>query len=1352
MHLDIPELRGDNYKIWKERILLHLGYMDIDYAIRKSEPPEVTEESTPTEVALYERWEKSNRLSVMFIKTKITAGIRGSVEQYDKVQDLLKAIGEQFVTSNKALASTLIMKFSSIRITSVRGVREHIMQMRDIAAQLKKLGIDMSESFLVHFILNTLPHQYGPFKISYNTHKDKWSINELMTLCVQEEERLVMELGESAMLATTFGKNKRNDTSQTYTSKSNQKGKGRIPPQADIKKEIKCFFCKRKGHVKKDCPKFKKCLEKKGNISSFVCYESNMVNVNINTWWIDSGSTIHIANSLQGMQNLRKPVGNELSILSGNKMGSPVEAIGTCTLTLDNGFVLVLERTFYVPSLSRNLISVSRLVPLGFSFTFQDNVFNLFYKSNNIGTGILADGLYRICLQNEATNNSLHVHIGTKRCNINEDSSMLWHRRLGHISIDRIKRLVKDGVLSTLDYTDFETCVDCIKGKQTNKSKKHANRSSNILEIIHTDICCPDMDMPGQKYFITFIDDYSRYMYVYLLHNKYEALDAFKIFKAEVENQCGKQIQIVRSDRDGEYYGRYTENGQAPGPFAKFLQEHGIVAQHTMPGSPDQNGVAERRNRTLVDMVRSMLSNSNLPQFLWTDALKTAVYILNRVPTKVVPKTPFEIWKGWKPSLRHMRVWGCPSEVRIYNPHEKKLNPRTLSGFFIGYAKTSKGYRFYCPSHSTRIVESRNAKFLENDMISGRDRFRDLILVHDHIETQPSTSYERLVIVHHTPQVPISLEQPIIEVPQIAENLPEDQQVQELPYNLEQTVEPQAPPGADGPTLRRSTRGRKSAIPSDYIVYLQETDIGVENDPETFSQAISCNESELWYNAMKDELESMKSNEVWDVVELPKGVQAIGCKWVYKTKRDSLGNIERYKARLVAKGFTQKEGIDYTETFSPVSKKDSLRIILALVAHLDLELQQMDVKTTFVNGDLEEEVYMKQPEGFSSREGEHLVCKLKKSIYGLKQASRQWYYKFHGVITSFGFIENPMDQCIYQKVSGSKTCFLVLYVDDILLATNDKGMMHGVKQFLSKNFDMKDMGEASYVIGIKIHRDRSRGILGLSQETYINKILERFRMKDCSPSVAPIMKGDKLSLNQCPKNDLENESMKNIPYASVVGSLLYAQVCTRPDIAYAVGVLGRYQSNPGVDHWRAAKKVMRYLQGTKDYMLMYRQTDNLDLVGYSDVDFAGCVDSRISTSGYIFIMAGGAFSWRSVKQTLIATSTMEAEFVYCFQATSQGVWLKSFISGLRVMDSISRPLKIFCDNSAAVFLAKNNKSGSRSKHIDIKYLAIREHVKEKKVVIEHISTELMIADPLTKGMPPMKFKDHVDRMGIVPSL
>ncbi|KAL5858701.1 hypothetical protein ACOSQ3_006159 [Xanthoceras sorbifolium] len=1031
-------------------------------------------------------------------------------------------------------------------------------------------------------------------------------------------------------------------------------------------------------------------------------------------------------------------------------MGSHVEAIGTCYLTLSSGFVLELDKTFYVPSFSRKLISVSRLVPFGYSFNFSETSFSLFYKSDCIGNGILSDGLYCINLQNNAAYNTMHVQTGTKRCVIDEDSSTLWHRRLGHISIERIKRLVKDGVLSTLNFTNFETCVDCIKGKQTNKSKKGANRSSDILEIIHTDICCLDMDSYGQKYFISFIDDYSRYMYLYLLHNKNEALNAFKIFKAEVEKQCGKQIKIVRLDRGGEYYGRYTESGQAPGPFVRFLQENGIVAQYTMPGSPDQNGVAERRNRTLLDMVRSMLSSSNLPKSLWTEALKTAVYILNRVPTKAVPKTPFELWKGWKPSLRHMRIWGCPSEVRIYNPQEKKLDPRTISGYFIGYAERSKGYRFYCPSHNTRIVESRNAKFLEYDLISGSDQIRNIISEIDHSVSQPSTSGDRLVIVHNAPQVQTGVEQPIIEVPQVVDNIPVDHVIQEFPETSERQVGPHIFQENISTTLRRSTRTKRSAIPSDYVVYLQESDynVGAENDPESFSQAMSCKESKLWYNAMIDEMSSMKSNKVWDLVELPNGAKAIGCKWVFKTKKDSLGNIERYKARLVAKGFTQKEGIDYTETFSPVSKKDSLRVILALVAQFDFELQQMDVKTAFLNGDLEDEVYMKQPEGFPSSDGEQLVCKLKKSIYGLKQASRQWYLKFHNVISSFGFVENIMDQCIYQKVSGSKICFLVLYVDDILLATNDKGLLHEVKQFLSENFDMKDMGEASYVIGIKIRRDRFQGILGLSQETYINKVLERFRMKDCSPSVAPIVKGDRFNLNQCPKNDLEREQMKNIPYASAVGSLMYAQVCTRPDIAFVVGMLGRYQSNPGLDHWKAVKKVMRYLQGTKDHMLMYRRTDNLEVIGYSDSDFAGCVDSRKSTSGYIFMMASGAVSWRSAKQSLTATSTMEAEFVSCFEATSHGVWLKSFISGLRIVDSISRPLKMYCDNSAAVFMAKNNKSGSRSKHIDIKYFAIKERVKEKKVVIEHVSTELMIADPLTKGMPPFKFKDHVNNMGL----
>ncbi|CAL9029582.1 unnamed protein product, partial [Prunus brigantina] len=283
---------------------------------------------------------------------------------------------------------------------------------------------------------------------------------------------------------------------------------------------------------------------------------------------------------------------------------------------------------------------------------------------------------------------------------------------------------------------------------------------------------------------------------------------------------------------------------------------------------------------------------------------------------------------------------------------------------------------------------------------------------------------------------------------------------------------------------------------------------------------------------------------------------------------------------------------------------------------------------------------MQQPEGFVEEDSKHLVCKLKKSIYGLKQASRQWYLKFHKIITSFGFVENRLDECIYLKNSGSRFIFLVLYVDDILLASSDESLLYETKNFLSMNFEMKDLGEASYVLGIEIHRDRARGLLGLSQKAYIEKVLKRFNMQQSNGAEVPISKGDKLSQEDCPKTDFEKAEMRDKPYASVVGSIMYAQVCTRPDLAFSISVLGRYQANPGLAHWKAAKKVLGYMQRTKDHMLVFRRTDKLELVGYCDADFAGCADTARSTSSFVFMMGGGAVAWKSVKRSTIATSTM----------------------------------------------------------------------------------------------------------------
>ncbi|KAJ0539592.1 putative RNA-directed DNA polymerase [Helianthus annuus] len=506
---------------------------------------------------------------------------------------------------------------------------------------------------------------------------------------------------------------------------------------------------------------------------------------------------------------------------------------------------------------------------------------------------------------------------------------------------------------------------------------------------------------------------------------------------------------------------------------------------------------------------------------------------------------------------------------------------------------------------------------------------------------------------------------------------------------------------------------------------------------------------------MIDELESMKKNDVWDLVELPNDVKPVGCKWVFKTKLDPNGNVERYKARLVAKGYTQKEGIDYQETFSPVSRKDSLRIVMALVAHFDLELHQMNVKTAFLNGDLDEDVYMKQPEGFKPEGQEYLVYKLKKSIYGLKQASRQWYLKFDEVMKRQGFMKNQVDQCTYLKMSGSNFTILVLYVDDILLASNSLDMLHESKRLLSHNFDMNDLGDASYVIGIEIHRDRHKGILGLSQKTYIDRVLTRYNMQQCKPSVAPVVKGDVLGSFQCPTTEVkkeQKEQMSQIPYASVVGSLMYAQVCTRPDIVYIAGMLGHYQTNPSLDHWKAAKKVLRYLQGTKDYKLTYRRSDHLEVVGYSDSDFAKCKDDKKSTSGYIFMLAGRPISWKSHKQQLTTTSTMMAEYIALYNATCHGMLLINLITGLKIVNSISRPLKLYCDNSAAVSFSNSNSSTGAGLYLDTKSLFVRERVEENNLCIEYISTKDMLADPMTKGLPPKVFEEHVSNMGLTKDL
>ena len=405
--------------------------------------------------------------------------------------------------------------------------------------------------------------------------------------------------------------------------------------------------------------------------------------------------------------------------------------------------------------------------------------------------------------------------------------------------------------------------------------------------------------------------------------------------------------------------------------------------------------------------------------------------------------------------------------------------------------------------------------------------------------------------------------------------------------------------------MRQSRSGRLIRKPARYLL-LGESNlddiIDEDGDPTSYDEALGDVDAQEWLEAMNREMDSMYSNSVWSLVDAPKGVRPIGCKWIYKRKRGSDEKVETFKARLVAKGYSQKEGVDYDETFSPVAMLKSIQILLAVAANLDYEIWQMDVKTAFLNGNLEEEIYMQQPRGFIVKGQEEMVCKLQRSIYGLKQASRSWNIRFDQAIESYGFEKSPDEPCVYKRIQGNAVSFLVLYVDDILLIGNDTEVLLGIKTWLSKHFDMKDLGEANYVLGIKLLRDRKNRVLALSQAQYIDKILARFSMENSKRGIIPFRHGIHLSEKQSPQTPEQRERMSRIPYASAVGSLMYAMLCTRPDICYAVGVVSRYQSDPGEKHWIAVKHILKYLWRTRDYMLVY-SSGSLETIGYTDSDF-----------------------------------------------------------------------------------------------------------------------------------------------------
>ncbi|RVW22059.1 Retrovirus-related Pol polyprotein from transposon TNT 1-94 [Vitis vinifera] len=631
-------------------------------------------------------------------------------------------------------------------------------------------------------------------------------------------------------------------------------------------------------------------------------------------------------------------------------------------------------------------------------------------------------------------------------------------------------------------------------------------------------------------------------------------------------------------------------------------QKQGIRMEKTIPGTPQQNGVAERMNRTLNERARSMRLHAGLPKTFWADAVSTAAYLINRGPSVPMEfRLPEEVWSGKEVKFSHLKVFGCVSYVHIDSDARSKLDAKSKICFFIGYGDEKFGYRFW-DEQNRKIIRSRNVIF--NEQVMYKDRST---VVSDVTEIDQKKSE-------------------FVNLDELTEST-----VQKGGKEDKENVNSQVDLSTPVAEVRRSSRNiRPPQRYSPGLNYLLLTDGG---EPECYDEALQDENSSKWELAMKDEMDSLLGNQTWELIELPVGKKALHNKWVYRIKNEHDGS-KRYKARLVVKGFQQKEGIDYTEIFSPVVKMSTIRLVLGMVAAENLHLEQLDVKTTFLHGDLEEDLYMIQPEGFIVQGQENLVCKLRKSLYGLKQAPRQWYKKFDNFMHRIGFKR-----------------------------WSDIEKINNLKKQLSKQFAMKDLGVAKQILGMRIIRDKANGTLKLSQSEYVKKVLSRFNMNEAKPVSTPLGSHFKLSKEQSSKTDEEGDHMSKVPYASAIGSLMYAMVCTRPDIAHAVGVVSRFMSRPGKQHWEAVKWILRYLKGSLDTCLCFTGA-SLKLQGYVDADFAGDIDSRKSTTGFVFTLGGTAISWTSNLQKIVTLSTTEAEYVAATEAGKEMIWLHGFLDEL----------------------------------------------------------------------------------------